>query len=89
MKLLAVRCYGGRNDEWIQKRIRQIHFGYETWPVGYNLQLKKVPEPEIAVSPSGHREGNAAEECGVGNRKLQKPTQTRVVMEKSDVCNPI
>lgn len=50
---------------------------------------KIVPEPAIAGSPSGHREGNAAEECRVGNQKLQKPTQTRAVMEKSDVCNPI
>ena len=34
-------------------------------------------------------EGNAAEECGVGNWKLLKPTQTCAVTEKSDVCNPI
>lgn len=34
-------------------------------------------------------EGNAAEERGAGNRKLQKLTQTHAVTEKSDVCNPI
>lgn len=34
-------------------------------------------------------EGNTAEEHGVGNQKLQRPTQTHDVTEKSDVCNPI
>lgn len=41
-------------------------------PVGYNLQVKKIPQPPVGGGHSGNKEGDAAEECRLENQKLQK-----------------
>lgn len=54
-------------------------------PVRCNLQLKNSLNLQLqAVIPGTRKEGDAAEECGLENRKLQKMTQMYAVMEKSE-----
>lgn len=55
MRLLAIECYGGLSYKWILKRIRQIHFGYETRPFRYNLQLKKSRNLQLQEVRTGTR----------------------------------